>query len=164
MGFFRSLAWSWQPLVGPSGRNVLVADGRIDNRRELISELGVSSAEASGLPDSAFIMLAHDRWGEGCVEHLIGAYTFAVWDLGMGRLLMARSPTGGRPIYIHRSPGTVTFASSHAGLFALPRIERRIDEEKLADFLANLLGEPGASIPRPSPPSPRASSFAEASG
>src|SRR5437879_6172391 len=55
-----------QPLKSPGGEHVLVADARIDNRPELIRELGISGAEAREMPDSAFILRAYAKWGLDC--------------------------------------------------------------------------------------------------
>lgn len=137
-----------QPVVSGDGRRVLVSDARIDNREELMRELDIEAARTRELPDSAFILRAHEKWGDECARHLIGAFAFALWDGREQRLLMARSPMAERPLYYYATPHTFAFATMPKGLFALPFIPREIDEQFLADYLARERAEPGTSFYR----------------
>src|SRR5580698_10419591 len=64
-----------QPLAGAGGVFRLVLDGRIDNRGELARALALPT-ESSEWPDSAYVLAAFEKWGEDCVEKLIGAFSF----------------------------------------------------------------------------------------
>jgi asparagine synthase (glutamine-hydrolysing) len=128
------------PVVSTAGAGVLAADARIDNRREIADALGLGAAAAS-LADSALLMRALEQWGEGALDRLAGDFAFAWWSDGV--LVLARDPTGQRPIHYHRSGGFVAFASMPKGLHALPGIPRRPDRRAVADFLA-VIPETGA--------------------
>jgi asparagine synthase (glutamine-hydrolysing) len=134
-----------QPLVSPDGRRVLVSDGRIDNRPELSSALGLSW-ESPQVPDSAFILAAYERWGTDCARHLIGSFSFAIWDEQRSRLLLARSPFGAKPVFFHQGPGFIAFATMPKALFALPGVPRRLSQQGIADFLILVPPEPGTSL------------------
>jgi asparagine synthase (glutamine-hydrolysing) len=56
----------------------ITADARIDNRDDILAALNISPAER--LPDSTLILLAYERWGQACVDKLIGDFTFVIWD------------------------------------------------------------------------------------
>ncbi len=75
-------AWYRGPVHSADGRLVVVADARIDNRAELAAELGIPAAEAATLPDAAFILAAYDAWEQDCARHLLGDFTFVLWDNG----------------------------------------------------------------------------------
>jgi len=126
-----------QPLI-VAGRSLLVADLRLDNRRELGAALGLAAAELAGLADSTLLGRALERWGEGCVERLAGDFAFAWFDAGAGRLLLARDPLGQRPLFFARRRGFIAFASMPSGLHALPEVARRPDTDSVARFLAHL--------------------------
>jgi asparagine synthase (glutamine-hydrolysing) len=132
-----------QPLVSTEGQYVLVADGRIDNRPELMHELDVQPAEAGDMPDSAFILRCYRKWGLECCRHLVGDFVFALCDSREGHVLIARSPMSTRSLFYHAAPGTFAFASAPKGLFALPWIPREIDRQYLADYLVRVPQEPG---------------------
>lgn len=127
-----------QPLVGGGGRFTLVADGRIDNRPELAEALGLPADRTASMADADFILAAWERWGEDCLDRLYGDYAFALWDSTERVLRLVRDPLGKRPLFVHRSPGHVAFATMAKGLHALPHIPRAPDPEMIRDFLALL--------------------------
>jgi asparagine synthase (glutamine-hydrolysing) len=138
-------AFERQPLVSPDGRRILVSDGRIDNRPELAGLLALPRSSPE-VPDSAFIMAAYERWGEDCARHLIGSFSFAVWDSQRRRLLLARSPFGAKPVFFHQSADFVAFATMPRALFALPGVPRKLCLSSVADYLTLVPPEPGASL------------------
>ncbi len=122
-----------QPLsLGPF---TIVADARIDNREELAAKLGKLSAPFTQIPDSLLLLLSYEKWGEACLEHLIGAFAFAIWDSTSEALFLARDQRGEKTVFYHQSANAFAFASMPKGLFALPWISRQLNEEKLAEFL-----------------------------
>ncbi|HEV8711261.1 MAG TPA: hypothetical protein VGX03_00330 [Candidatus Binatia bacterium] len=124
-----------QPLLGADGQLVLVSDARLDNRPELMRALDIPPP-VNEQPDSAFILRAYEQWGQDCLHHLVGAYTFAVWDAREQRLLLVRSPFGGSVVFYHHTPEVFAFATMPKGLLALPFVPRLLNEERLADYLA----------------------------
>ena len=124
-----------QPLVGAGGRYVLMVDGRIDNRPELAERLGIASSTAKELPDSLFILRAWEKWGEASLSHLVGSFNLALWEPRERRLHLAASPFQGRPLFYYHTPRRFAFASMPKGLLVLPGIPRKMNEDKLADFL-----------------------------
>lgn len=131
-----------QPLVSADGQHVLVCDGRIDNRPELMDELAISPAMAREMPDSEFLLRAFEKWGEDCLQHVIGFFAFALWSFRDRYLLLARSPIGAPALFYHATRRAFAFATMPKGLFALPSVPRALNDQRLADFLAKLGGEP----------------------
>lgn len=132
-------AFESQPLA-LEGR-VLVSAGRLDNRDELARALGMSPSEANQLPDSALIHSAHQRWGETCVDHLVGDWSFALWDSREQRLLVARDHHGNTGLYWHRDGHRLAFATSLKALLALPDTPKRPDLFKVAQILSSWPGD-----------------------
>jgi asparagine synthase (glutamine-hydrolysing) len=135
-----------QPLSGGNGRFLLAADVRLDNRAELADRLGLASAEASVLADSALLLLALERWGEDAVAHLLGDFAFAFYDAPERKLLLARDPLGQRPLFWHRGAGFIAFSSMPGGLHALDMVPRRADETSLVRYLGSLPPSGSASF------------------
>lgn len=132
-----------RPVAGAEGRLVLVADVRLDNRRELAADLSLGPAEAAALADSGLLMRALERWGEAALQRLVGDFAFAMWDRESQLLLLARDFLGQRPLHFHRGAGFFAFASMPKGLHALPEIPYEVDRAELAYFLA-LVPESGS--------------------
>lgn len=125
-----------QPLTSDDGRFVLVADLRIDNRDELISELGLGSA--AGLADSTLLFNGLLTWGPGLLTRMIGDFAFALWDGRERTLLLARDTAGERPLHYRREGGVFAYATMAAPLARLPGAGFDVDEERLARFVADL--------------------------
>ncbi len=119
-----------QPLEGPSGA-LLVLDGRVDNREELVARLGLPRAAS----DAACVLAAYEAWGEAAVERLDGDFAFAVYDSACRTLLLARDPIGLRPIYYHQGGELFAFASEIKALLRHPAIPAQPDDDGVADYL-----------------------------
>jgi asparagine synthase (glutamine-hydrolysing) len=64
------------------GRIWIVADARVDARRDLVPELKAHGHEdlSPDATDVELILRAYLTWGNDCVEHLLGDFAFAIWD------------------------------------------------------------------------------------
>ena len=51
---------------------------RLDNRDALAEALSIAPAQLAEAPDSVLLLAAYQRWGEACVDHLIGDFAFAI--------------------------------------------------------------------------------------
>jgi len=135
-----------KPWLSTDRQTVLVCDIRLDNREELTRELAIPFSEMCHLPDSAYVLTAYEKWGEDCVQHLVGDYAFALWNARDQRLFLARSAVGGRPLYYYATSNLFAFASTPKGLFTLPNIPRSLNLERIADYLVHAPIEPGTSF------------------
>ena len=117
---------------------VLTADARIDNRTELIDQLGWGHLPVAAISNGALILGAYARWGQQCPEHLLGDYAFVLWDARRQILFGARDHLGIKPFYYHHTAEHFAFSSEIKSLLALPWLRRRIDETRVADFLMGM--------------------------
>lgn len=130
-----------QPRNGDNGHGLFAALSHLDNRAELGSALGLTAAELAETPDSALIRHMQARWGDAGVARCLGAFAFALWDAGSHRLVLGRDCLGNQPLFFHRGPNFVAFATTLGALLALPGVPREIDELALANFIAVNLQE-----------------------
>jgi asparagine synthase (glutamine-hydrolysing) len=122
-------------------RGLFVAVARLDNRAELGTALGLAPTELAQTPDSMLIRRMHERWGDAGVARCLGAFAFALWEAASRRLTLGRDCLGNRPLFYHRGPEFVAFATTLGALLALPGVPRAIDEIALANFIAVNLRE-----------------------
>jgi asparagine synthase (glutamine-hydrolysing) len=125
---------------------VVTPAARLDNRDELLRELGVPAAERPTTSDGRVVALAYERWGAAAPARLLGDWAFAAWDPGERRLVLARDHYGLTALYWHRDGDTLAFASSLKGLFALPDVPRRLDELQLARSLVLEVADGAATM------------------
>jgi asparagine synthase (glutamine-hydrolysing) len=124
------------PLVDGSAELVVTADARIDNRDELIRLLEISSRPAEQIADSQVILAAYEKWGERCVDRLLGDFAFAIWDQRKQSLFCARDPLGVKHFYYYFGPNRVfVFASEIKALMCLPFVPRQLNELSIASHL-----------------------------
>ncbi|HKZ80592.1 MAG TPA: asparagine synthase-related protein [Pyrinomonadaceae bacterium] len=124
-----------QPLVSTS-RHLLTWDGRLDNRKELISELRDDLQGAH--TDVAIVMAAYLRWRVDFLPRLIGDFALSLWDPHMKVLLLARDPVGPRNLYYYANNGRIIWSTELGSLLDLTGIKLEINEEYIADFLTRL--------------------------
>src|SRR5947208_11973663 len=84
-----------QPHQAASGA-VVTWDGRLDNRLELVAQIGAQLSRDSA--DVAVVAAAYDRWGSDWFARLIGDWAMSVWQPSEQSLILARDFLGTRPL------------------------------------------------------------------
>ena len=117
----------------------IVADARVDARAELIDQLNANlpggRKVSLATPDVELILVAYERWGEACVEHLIGDFSFAIWDGREKRLFCARDQFGVKPFFYAQMGSCIIFSNTLDCLRLHPGISSRLNDLAIADFL-----------------------------
>lgn len=121
-----------QPLEDAESGLVIVWDGRLDNRDDLLSQLA-SPGEQPG--DAALVLRAFARWNENSVPRLLGDFAFAIWDSRQGILFAARDVFGLKPFFYSAGPGRFYFSSEVQALARLAGVSPEIDDETIGEFL-----------------------------
>ncbi|MBT6328657.1 MAG: asparagine synthetase B, partial [Kordiimonadaceae bacterium] len=67
-----------QPMKGRDG-TLITLNGEIYNYLELQESLS-GSWDFSSESDTETVLAAYDKYGEDCVDHLRGMFSFAIWD------------------------------------------------------------------------------------
>lgn len=127
-----------QPIVGTDGL-VLAWDGRLDNRRQLESQLedihSPQSAASACTCDAHLVMRSFVKWGTAFVSHLIGDFALSLWDPKHSTLYLARDSFGIRPLYLLLSDQEVWWSSDIGFLLAVADKRFQLDEEYVAGYL-----------------------------
>lgn len=124
-----------QPWVHPETGCMIVSDSRLDNRPQLLRDLGINRP-ADEVGDGELLHAAWRRWAEGCADRLRGDFAFAVWDPQARELFLARDPMGVRPLAFHTDgEGLFVFASVADAVVAQGDVPRDLDEGRIADVL-----------------------------
>lgn len=116
----------------------IIADARVDARAELINKLNEGSPGRKvslATPDVELILAAHERWGEDCVNHLLGDFSFAIWDATERRLFCGRDQFGGKPFYYAKINSCLIFSNTLNCVRMHPAVSNRLNDLAIADFL-----------------------------
>src|ERR1051326_1954284 len=125
------LAHGDQPIANEDGSCVVVQNGEIYNYPELRRELEGAGHQLRTHCDTEAIVHLYEEHGTGFAERLRGMFAVAIWDAPRPPRVLARPPSGIKPLYSRRAGDELRFASE---LRALPRGE--IDLDALEAFLA----------------------------
>lgn len=106
-------------------------NGRLDNREQLILELGTLRGSNT---DVEVIAEAFDRWSEDCFRRLVGDWAISIWSPLANELLLARDYIGVKQMFYFASANRVMW-SSHLVALALCGYSFRFSPEYAAGYL-----------------------------
>lgn len=124
-----------QPMPSANGRYWLVYNGEIYNYIELRRELQSEYDFRTGT-DTEVLLAAYQRWGDDCLEHLVGMFAFAVWDEQERSLFAARDRFGVKPLYYYERPDGTLFLASEIKALRAAGVPWRPDSSAWAAYLA----------------------------
>lgn len=85
------------------------ADAIIDNRKQLKKELGINC----DISDGRLIFNAYKKWGVAAVNHLIGIFSFAVYDEKKKEFLLFTDHTSSRCINYYYQNDKIVFSTTY---------------------------------------------------
>ncbi len=140
------------PMLSDDGRLALTHNGEIYNYVEVRQQLRGLGYVFHSDGDTEVILHAYQEWGAACVEHFVGMWAFALYDAVEGSLLLSRDRLGIKPLYIHRTPQRLVFASEIKAIVAYLREMGepvRANHASIATYVANRPGRrPGRHVLR----------------
>uniref|UniRef100_B8HL60 asparagine synthase (glutamine-hydrolyzing) n=1 Tax=Cyanothece sp. (strain PCC 7425 / ATCC 29141) TaxID=395961 RepID=B8HL60_CYAP4 len=126
-----------QPL-SLDGQLWISADVRLDRRAELIDRLEQTGSRLKldpFTPDAALILYAYHTWGQDCLAHLWGDFSFTLWDSRQQVLFCARDQLGIKPFYYAQVGQTLICTNTLQSLRGHPLVSDQLNERAIADFL-----------------------------
>lgn len=127
-----------QPRAHEDSHQLLLFDGRLDNRPELASQLGIDAASLCTMADSDIALRAVLRWGSDTPKYLVGDFALACWQPAGCRLWLARDALGMRPLYWTIRDRCLAFSSSARSLLLLSGTTSGPDHNRLHAHLSGL--------------------------
>lgn len=122
-----------QPMSLDNGTTIIF-NGEIYNYIELRQELGLNLFRSHS--DTEVILYAYQKWGEDCVQHLRGMFSFLIWDSKKDAIFFARDRFGIKPLYWYQEPDGAIYFASEIKAF-LPFINTRsVDAHALSDYFS----------------------------
>jgi asparagine synthase (glutamine-hydrolysing) len=128
------LSGGHQPIFNEDGSVMVVFNGEIYNYRELQRELQTRGHCFSTNCDTEVIVHAYEEYGDDCVLHLRGMFTFALWDVRRQRLLAARDRFGKKPFNYYWDGQRLIFGSEIKSILEAG-VPREINPIALDEYL-----------------------------
>ena len=124
-----------QPMANDDKSVWVSTNSEIYNYKELRSELGDKFSFQSQ-SDTEVLLRAYEYWGIGCLDRLVGMFSFAIWDSQREALFVARDRLGIKPLYYHIKDQQFAFASELRSLLASDLTEKSINPTGLYHYLS----------------------------
>jgi asparagine synthase (glutamine-hydrolysing) len=128
------LSGGHQPVFNEDHTVLVVFNGEIYNYRELQDELRKRGHRFHTDSDTEVIVHAYEEYGDDCVKHLRGMFTFALWDRKRQRLLAARDRFGKKPFNYYWDGHRLLFGSEIKSILEA-KIPREINPIALDEYL-----------------------------
>lgn len=113
----------------------IVYNGEIFNYIELKEELIRNNYTFSTTSDTEVVCAAYDYWGTRCFEKFNGFWSMAIYDEKNENLCLARDRYGVKPLYYYKEKNRIVFASEIKAILCDSRIERKVNNNVIADYL-----------------------------
>ena len=123
-----------QPMTSSCGRYVISLNGEIYNYIELRQELE-NDYQFRSKSDTEVLLAAYEKWGDGCLDRLIGMFAFIIWDKAKLVAFAARDRFGVKPLYYNKQPGGTLLLASEINTLHAAGVTRMVNDDAWATYL-----------------------------
>lgn len=116
-----------QPMSDSNENYVITYNGEVYNFLELKNELTRKGYQFKTHTDTEVILKGYECWGEESFAMLKGMFAFALYDKAKGELILARDPSGIKPLYYYYQNATLYYASEIRAFKQTGRFEENPD-------------------------------------
>jgi asparagine synthase (glutamine-hydrolysing) len=114
----------------------IICSARLDARRELAASVGLPNLyDLDTTPDSELIIRAYIKWGERCVDFLLGDFAIIIWDKRRNKIFCARDRFGMRQLYVAQMGSTFVLCNSIQCLRHYPGMPQELSDQAMGAFL-----------------------------
>jgi asparagine synthase (glutamine-hydrolysing) len=125
-----------RPQITTLDSNVwITGDIRIDDRETLFAKLSVPSEILKGADSAELVLHAYAKWGEACVEHLLGDFSFVIWDAERRKVFAARDHLGVKPLFYAQVRQCLILSNTLDCVRQVPIVPNELNEYAIGDFL-----------------------------
>ena len=129
------LSGGHQPMRTKDGRLTIVFNGEIYNYKDVRSALTQQGYQFRTASDTECILHAYAAYRYHCLRHFNGMFAIAIWDAEKRELFLARDRIGVKPLYWHRSPRGLVFASEIKAILSDHDVPRTLNQDAFKYFL-----------------------------
>lgn len=124
------------PQITSLDGNVWIAgDIRLDDRETLFSKLSVPHEFLKGADSAELVLHAYAKWGDACVEHLLGDFSFVIWDTERKRVFCARDQLGVKPFFYAQVGQCLLVSNTLDCIRQIPIVSDELNEHAIGDLL-----------------------------
>ena len=110
---------------------IIVFNGEIYNYLEIKSKLKNKNYIFKTNSDTEVLIKSFQEYGEKCVDHFIGMWAFAIWDIKKKQLFLSRDPFGEKPLYYYIDENGFFFVSEIKFIKSLCKKNFKINKNQI---------------------------------
>ena len=110
---------------------VIVFNGEIYNYLEIKTKLEKKNYKFKTSSDTEVLLKSFQEYGEKCVDHFIGMWAFAIWDIKKKKLFLSRDPFGEKPLYYFFNKSGFFFGSEIKFIKSLCKKNFEINKDQI---------------------------------
>jgi asparagine synthase (glutamine-hydrolysing) len=114
-------------------RYIMAASCRIDNREEIAKKVNIN--EPLKASDYEYILAAYTFYEQECVKHLIGDFSFVVWDKQKQILFMAKDHLGIKPLFYTLQNENLFFSTDLNAFLRISNLNTEYSKPYLASMI-----------------------------
>jgi len=126
------------PHCCPHSGLVIASWLRLDNRAELAKKLDISNDQLSKVTDPELVIAAYRRWAQDCARHMVGDFSFVIYNPADHTVFAARDAIGVKPLYYYHDDKQLVICSGARALHALDGIDLSPDPEWMALYAVGI--------------------------
>ena len=132
-----------QPMVSLNKRYTIVFNGEIINFKSIRKKLSAFGYTFNSDSDTEVLLVSYQHYGEKCVDHLNGMYSFAIYDNENDYIFIARDPLGIKPFYYSLNNTFFAFSSEVRSFYKTKLLRFEPTAKYFDEFLifGNITGE-----------------------
>jgi asparagine synthase (glutamine-hydrolysing) len=123
-----------QPISNDAGTRWIVCDGEVYNFHHLRAKLIKGGREFHTRTSAEVILHLYEEKKEKCLEELVGAFAFAIYDTEEKSLFLARDRFGEKPLFYTQTTDAFIFSSEIESLLSWPGLKRQMNLHALPYF------------------------------
>ncbi len=124
-----------QPMSNTSGTIWVTYDGELYNYLQIRDELSEKGYVFRTRNDTEVLIAAYEEWGEDCLDHFDGMWSFVLYDQRKAILFGSRDRFGVKPLYYVFEDELFSFASEAKTFFSIPGLMISIREQSVFEYL-----------------------------
>lgn len=122
-----------QPMT--DGKIDIVFNGEIYNYKEIKRELVSLGYQFYTSTDTEVLLKSYEEWGENCVSHFNGMWSFAIWDGSKNELFCSRDRLGAKPFYYYKDNDRFIFSSEIKQLCVNQQIKKSVNYRNITNVI-----------------------------
>lgn len=117
----------------------ITSNARIDNRKQLLSDLDLDAADIGIATDSQLILRCYSDWGKSFVTRLRGDFVFVIWDENKQKFFCARDHFGVKTLFYCQNDQGTMLSNEHNAFFTSHWCdENKVDEKWIVEQIWDL--------------------------